>query len=125
MSRTVRFLLVLVLIGGISAWRHFHDRPAVPARPSTGANRTMATPAPTRRLGTLAFTPCTLAPQSGAASVEAQCTTLPVAENPARPRGRKVRLHIAWVPADEEGPTEPDPVFRLAGGPGQAATASY
>jgi pimeloyl-ACP methyl ester carboxylesterase len=126
MSRTVRVLLVLVLLGGAFGWRYLRDHRAVAAHPATAlASRLIATPAPTRRLGSLAFTPCTLAAQSGAASVEAQCTRLPVAENPARPHGRRIMLHIAWVPADEEGPTEPDPVFLLAGGPGQAATASY
>jgi pimeloyl-ACP methyl ester carboxylesterase len=61
----------------------------------------------------------------GLPGVEAQCGKLAVAENPALPRGRKVALNIAWIPADEDGDKAPDPVFLLAGGPGQSATASY
>jgi len=76
-----------------------------------------------RRLGTLDFEPCTL-PGSGAfAAVEAQCTSLSVPENRAEPEGRRIELAIAWVPTEGEG--EPDPVFLLAGGPGQGARASF
>jgi pimeloyl-ACP methyl ester carboxylesterase len=127
MSRNVRTALVLVLLAGIVAYRfhrdHAQPQASTPAAARAGAD---ATPPPAqRRLGRIAFTPCTLAPQFGAAGVEAQCGSLSVAENPALPDGRRIALHIAWVPADEEGPTEPDPVFMLAGGPGQAATESY
>ena len=126
MSRNLRLLLAVVLIGGVFAYRYFREDSSPPERAARAAKHaTTAVPVPRRMLGSLAFNPCTLAPQFGAASVEAQCTTLAVAENPASPQGRKVALHIAWVPADEAGTTEPDPVFMLAGGPGQAATESY
>jgi pimeloyl-ACP methyl ester carboxylesterase len=124
MSRNLRFLLALVLIGGAVAYRYFRDQPS-DAHGRASTRNAPAAPAPRRMLGSLAFTPCTLAPQSGAAGVEAQCATLPVAENPALPQGRRIGLHIAWVPADEDGTTAPDPVFMLAGGPGQAATATF
>lgn len=76
-----------------------------------------------RPLGSLDFAPCTL-PGSGAVpAVEAQCTTLSVPENRAEPGGRKIDLAIAWVPTD--GEAEPDPVFMLAGGPGQGARDSF
>src|SRR3546814_15050196 len=61
----------------------------------------------------------------GAPGVEAQCGSLSVAENPAEPEARRIELNIAWLPADEDGDLQPDPVFLLAGGPGQSATASY
>src|SRR3546814_3241301 len=61
----------------------------------------------------------------GAPGVAAQCGSLSVAENPALPQGRRIELNIAWIPADEDGDLQPDPVFLLAGGPGQSATASY
>jgi len=126
MSRNLRLLLAVVLIGGVFAYRYFREEPSQSGHPTTGRKHaTAAAPAPKRMLGSLAFSPCTLAPQFGAVSVEAQCATLSVAENPASPEGRKIALHIAWVPADEDGTTEPDPVFMLAGGPGQAATESY
>ena len=123
MSRNLRLLLAIVLIAGMFAFRYFRDHRA-PAHASAAATHA-SQPAPKRMLGRVAFTPCTLAPEFGAASVEAQCGTLAVAENAALPQGRKIDLHIAWVPADEEGQTAPDPVFLLAGGPGQAATESY
>ena len=40
---------------------------------------------------------------------------------PGNPEGRTIALNILVVPAAEQG-GEPDPVFFLAGGPGQAAT---
>lgn len=76
-----------------------------------------------RRLGNLEFTACTLAPPGSASTVEAQCTTLSVPENPAEPDRRRIDLALAWVPAEGEG--EPDPVFMLAGGPGQSARDGY
>jgi pimeloyl-ACP methyl ester carboxylesterase len=51
----------------------------------------------------------------------ARCAKLEVPENPAAPEGRKIRLHVAMLPALRERPL-PDPVFVLAGGPGQAAS---
>ena len=78
-----------------------------------------------RTLGTLEFKPCSLsAPFSGEA-IAAQCTTLAVPENPAAPSGRRIGLKIAWIPAGRDDAAEPDPVFMLAGGPGQSALESY
>src|SRR4249919_2989526 len=125
MSRNLRLLFAIVLIVGAFAFRYFREHRAAAHDSATASHGVASAPAPKRMLGSLAFTPCTLAPQFGATSVEAQCTSLSVAENPAVPQGRKLALHIAWVPADDSGTTEPDPVFMLAGGPGQAATESY
>ncbi|HZV23978.1 MAG TPA: alpha/beta hydrolase [Luteimonas sp.] len=124
MSRNLRLLLAIVVIAGLFAYRFVRDHHAPPAHAAAAA-RPAGAPVPKRMLGRIAFTPCTLAPQFGAGSVEAQCGTLAVAENPALPHGRQIALNIAWVPADEDGTIEPDPVFMLAGGPGQAATESY
>ena len=74
------------------------------------------------RYGQLAFEPCALS-AAGLEAVEAQCTTLEVPENHADPDGRRIELAIAWIPAKGEG--EPDPVFMIAGGPGQSALESY
>lgn len=76
-----------------------------------------------RQLGTLDFEPCTLAGAGAVAAVEAQCATFAVPENRAAPDGRQIELAIAWVPT--EGEAEPDPVFMLAGGPGQGARATF
>ncbi len=50
-----------------------------------------------------------------------QCGTLSVAENPDQVNGRKIDLNIVRLPALSHSP-KPDPVFVLAGGPGQAST---
>lgn len=51
---------------------------------------------------------------------EAQCGQIEVPENPAAPDGRKLAIHVAVMPALAKNKA-PDPVFVLAGGPGQAA----
>ena len=51
----------------------------------------------------------------------AQCGTLRVPEDRARPSGRQLDLRVAVIPALAREPA-PDPLFLLAGGPGQAAT---
>lgn len=76
-----------------------------------------------RSLGELEFEACTLATPGAAASVEAFCTTLEVPENHAEPEGRQIELALAWVPARNSA--APDPVFMIAGGPGQSARESY
>jgi len=72
--------------------------------------------------GELAFEPCSLSAPGGS-SVEAQCTTLDVPENHDAPDGRHIELAIALVPA--KGLAEADPIFMIAGGPGQSAIESY
>lgn len=52
---------------------------------------------------------------------EARCSQLSVYENRSTQTGRLIPLRIAVLPARGARP-EPDPVFFLAGGPGQAAT---
>jgi pimeloyl-ACP methyl ester carboxylesterase len=49
-----------------------------------------------------------------------------VLENRANPKGKKIELRVAIVRARAKAKQKaPDPVFLLAGGPGQAATESY
>ncbi|MGV8960262.1 MAG: alpha/beta hydrolase [Stenotrophomonas sp.] len=74
-----------------------------------------------RSYGTLQFKPCTLTSAQASGNVEAQCTTLEVPENREDPGSRKIALNIAWLEAKEDSGFG-DPVFFLAGGPGQAAT---
>lgn len=92
-----------------------------------GCNGSTTAPAdrtdgPVRHYGRIAFEPCSLASPFATDSIAAHCATFVVAENPAAPNGRKIRLNLAWLPATEEGAASEDPVFFLAGGPGQAAT---
>lgn len=75
-----------------------------------------------RRLGRIDFEPCALPGMLGGESVDARCGTLRVPENPAAPQGRMIDLHVAWLPAGDKTEPAPDPVFFLAGGPGQAAS---
>lgn len=56
--------------------------------------------------------------------IEARCGELRVPENPAEPEGRQIGLHVAVLKARTAEPA-PDPVFFIAGGPGQAATEGY
>ncbi|RMH93834.1 alpha/beta fold hydrolase [Lysobacter pythonis] len=78
-----------------------------------------------RLFGTLEFQPCALSTANSRKALEAQCATLQVPENPARPQGRKIGLKIAWLTPENEAGAMPDPVFMLAGGPGQSALQSY
>lgn len=65
------------------------------------------------------LTPCQLVHPLVPARVAARCGTLQVPEDRAKPAGRKLSLAIAVI--DAESPrAAPDPVFVLAGGPGQA-----
>lgn len=127
MSRKTRFILALVVLAGLLGYRYWRDHraPAAAAEPAASTPAAEVPAAPPRMYGRIAFTPCTLAPQFGAASVEAQCGSYEVAEDPARPDGRRITLNIAWIAPDEDAEVAPDPVFLLAGGPGQSATEVY
>lgn len=52
---------------------------------------------------------------------EVQCGRIEVAENPDAPTGRRIAIHYAVVPALARNKAA-DPLFVLAGGPGQAAS---
>lgn len=66
---------------------------------------------------TLALTECRLPKLPFAA----QCGVLEVPENRALPDGRRIGIAVAMLPANTLNP-RPDPLFILAGGPGQAAS---
>jgi pimeloyl-ACP methyl ester carboxylesterase len=52
---------------------------------------------------------------------EARCGTVTMPEDPDRPQGSTIEIRFAVIPAVARN-KQPDPVFVLAGGPGQAAT---
>lgn len=80
-------------------------------RPSGGAEA----------IGTLVERACSRVPViSGVPADGARCLTLTVPENRANPT-RGIPLHIVVLPALRPD-AAPDPIFFLAGGPGQAAT---
>jgi pimeloyl-ACP methyl ester carboxylesterase len=137
-NRRNRYIVVILIAVVFIGYRHWRDKVAdghkdKPIAASTSASKPTADPnvgaagnapvAITRTKGRLKFSPCTLAPEFGTQSVEAQCTTMKVPEDRAAPKGRQVELAIAWVPAGDEG--EPDPMFFIAGGPGQSALESF
>lgn len=78
-----------------------------------------------RTLGKLEFKPCALSSPLMPTVVEAQCATLQVPEDAKAPQGRKIGLRIGWIPAEQDASAAPDPVFMIAGGPGQSALDSY
>lgn len=63
--------------------------------------------------------PCT---EPALARLGALCSQVVVAENPAMPTGRSIALHIVTIPA-RSAAKQPDPIFVLAGGPGQGAAS--
>jgi pimeloyl-ACP methyl ester carboxylesterase len=69
------------------------------------------------KTGKLVLTPCTV-PEIKS---EAKCGSFEVFENRDTRAGRKINLNILVLPATSKQ-REPDPLFYLAGGPGQAAT---
>lgn len=75
------------------------------------------------RSETLSLQDCRIESAAGN-SLSARCGTLHVAENPAAPNGRKIGLRVAVVPALRVEAL-PDPLFVLAGGPGQGAGDFY
>jgi pimeloyl-ACP methyl ester carboxylesterase len=92
---------------------------------AAAAGLLLALPAQAQRtLGSLEFDPCVLSAPLSVLNVEAQCTTLEVPENPDDPDSRRIELAIAWVPTDNTAGPD-DPLFMLAGGPGQSARESY
>jgi pimeloyl-ACP methyl ester carboxylesterase len=70
------------------------------------------------------LSPCQLSASGSPIRLAAQCGKLTVYENRAAKSGRQIPLNIAVIPALGRTP-EPDPVFYIAGGPGDAATRSF
>ncbi|MGQ0604214.1 MAG: alpha/beta hydrolase [Anaerolineales bacterium] len=78
-----------------------------------------ATATSTQPAVTLQLNDCVLA-----RGLKAQCGTLDVPEDRAAPDGRRLALNVAVVPAVSRNPSA-DPLFLLAGGPGQAAIEAF
>ena len=72
----------------------------------------------------LELTPCRISDQRGLSSIAARCGKLAVPEDPDAPDGRKIELAVAVVPAIATR-AKPDPLFLLAGGPGQGAIEAF
>jgi len=72
----------------------------------------------------IALEDCTLSVPGMAGQIRGRCGQLTVPEDRGHPDGRQINLNIAVIPAASQNPN-PDPVFLLAGGPGQAATQVF
>ena len=86
----------------------------------------VAPPADARKVGELDFEKCEL-PVVGmrpSNPLNAECTTLEVPENWETGSGRQIKLAVALIPSRSPKPQN-DPVFMLAGGPGQSARESW
>lgn len=112
MKTTPRLLPLLALAVGLAACSDGQQQEAGLRADASGS----------LHYGGIAFEPCSLN-GDGNQSVEAQCATVAVPENYSAPGGRKIDLALALVPA--EGMATDDPIFLLAGGPGQAAREIY
>jgi pimeloyl-ACP methyl ester carboxylesterase len=82
-----------------------------------GAIAILAAPGIARAADPSALTPCRLK----GIEREVRCGSVSMPEDPDRPDGRQLSIRFAVVPALAKNKA-PDPVFVLAGGPGQAAT---
>jgi len=72
----------------------------------------------------IALEPCRIADIDGLVSAEARCGKYEVPENPDDPNGKRIELAVAVVPAVATK-SKPDPVFLIAGGPGQGTIEGY
>lgn len=99
--------------------------PALPLAGSAGILAvTLFLVAPAASAATLKLEECRLQHPDRLVSYEARCGVLEVPENPDAPAGAKIRLRVAMVRSvNRRGAT--DPLFVLAGGPGQSATDFY
>jgi len=68
--------------------------------------------------------PCRIADIDGLVSVEARCGKYAVPENPDDPDGKRIELAVAVVPAVATK-SKPDPLFLIAGGPGQGTIEGF
>jgi pimeloyl-ACP methyl ester carboxylesterase len=79
---------------------------------------------PVRAAPSLALQDCRIEGTPALTSFAARCGKLSVAEDPARPSGPRIDLSVAVVPAISTK-ARPDPLFLIAGGPGQGTQEFY
>ncbi|GAA1077945.1 alpha/beta hydrolase [Kitasatospora arboriphila] len=94
---------------------------ALPARADAGTEEPLGTAARTAGHARFEPGPCPRTADPTPALETAHCGTLTVPENRSRPRGRKITLAVAIVPAVQK--RAPDPIVWLAGGPGDDANS--
>jgi pimeloyl-ACP methyl ester carboxylesterase len=126
-SRKTRLVLAVAVAAAIFGYKAMQQKPGADADKAPAGKQDAAPVEPVKpvMLGKIAFTPCSLSSPMSRDSVEAQCATFDVPEDRANPAGRRIALNVAWLQATSNGEKMPDPVFFLAGGPGQAAVETY
>ena len=127
-SRKTRLILAVAVAAAIFGYKALNPKPgAAGDSPQAAADLAAApvAPIPPVMLGKIAFSPCSLSSPMAKDSLDAMCATYAVPEDRAAPGGRKIALNIAWLQPSERGRAQPDPVFFLAGGPGQSAVESF
>jgi pimeloyl-ACP methyl ester carboxylesterase len=72
----------------------------------------------------IALEPCRIADADGLSSTEARCGKFSVPEDPDDPKGPHIALAVAVIPAVATQ-AKPDPLFLIAGGPGQGSIEGY
>lgn len=77
-----------------------------------------------RTLGSIEFKACELTSPQSTQTLDAECASFDVAENPDATNSRKISLNLALVPARAAKPKS-DLIVYLAGGPGQSAVESF
>jgi len=110
------------------------------ASPAPAAATAAAPTAPSTELkvGSVVMNPCQLGSSDIFRVYKILCGSVPVYENTVTQKGRKILLNVAVIPAAIPAGTaalptgaavaanhSPDPLFLLAGGPGQAATDAF
>jgi pimeloyl-ACP methyl ester carboxylesterase len=102
------------------------------ASPAPAAAAVTATaPSTAIKVGSVVVNPCQLGSSDIYRVYKILCGSVQVYENTATQKGRKILLNVAVVPATPpsqpgaSAPHSPDPLFMLAGGPGQAATDAF
>lgn len=129
MSRKTRTILALAIAAAFIGYQQLKPQPEAGAEagkaPAARAAPIAIAPAKPRMYGAIAFRPCNLRSILSRDAVQAQCGSLDVPEDRGKPHGRKIRLNIAWLPASNDADASPDPLFMLAGGPGQSAVETF
>ncbi len=93
--------------------------------PGTTVARGTTTPS-ALTIGSVAVNPCQLGSADVYRVYKALCGSVQVFENTTTQKGRKILLNLAVVPSTATvKANQPDPLFLLAGGPGQAATEAF
>ena len=98
--------------------------------PGTAASTATSASAPLK-VGSVVMNPCSLGSSDIFRVYKTLCGSVQVYENTITQKGRKILLNVAVIPvaAPPSGATpaahSPDPLFLLAGGPGQAATDAF